>query len=207
MTTEEKIFNAARIIFQKKGFSGARMQEIADEAGINKAMLHYCFKNKELLFKAVFMNAFGQLAPQINEIFISEYSVFDKIKKFTHSYISFVIHNPYLPQFVIQEMNNNPAFVMSFLNNENRPNPSLMIAQIEKEIADGIIKPINPKQLLMDVFSMTVFPFAAQMMMKGMIQISDTEFNQMMEVRKTSIAEQIINSIKRWDEYYLHPFY
>ena len=197
MTTEEKIFNAARIIFQKKGFAGARMQEIADEAGINKAMLHYCFKNKELLFKAVFMNAFSQLAPQINEIFNSEEPVFDKIKKFTHSYISFVIHNPYLPQFVIQEMNNNPAFVMSFLNNENRPNPSLMIAQIEKEIADGIIKPINPKQLLMDVFSMTVFPFAAQMMMKGMIQISDTEFNQMMEERKTSIAEQIINFIKR----------
>jgi len=49
----------------------------------------------------------------------------------------------------------------------------------------------------MDVFSMTVFPFAAQMMMKGMIQISDTEFNQMMEERKTSIAEQIINFIKR----------
>jgi len=152
MTTEEKIFNAARIIFQKKGFAGARMQEIADEAGINKAMLHYCFKNKELLFKAVFMNAFGQLAPQINEIFNSEESVFDKIKKFTHSYISFVIHNPYLPQFVIQEMNNNPAFVMSFLNNENRPNPTLLVAQIEKEIAAGIIKPINPKQLLMDIF-------------------------------------------------------
>ena len=197
MTTEEKIFNAARIVFQKKGFAGARMQEIADEAGINKAMLHYCFKNKELLFKAVFMNAFGQLAPQINGIFNSEDTVFDKIKKFTHSYISFVIHNPYLPQFVIQEMNNNPAFVMSFLNNENRPNPTLLIAQIEREIADGIIKPINPKQLLMDIFSMTVFPFAAQMMVKGMIQISDTEFNQMMEERKTSIAEQIINSIKR----------
>ncbi len=71
MTTEEKIFNAARIVFQKKGFAGARMQEIADEAGINKAMLHYRFKNKELLFQAVFMNAFSQLAPQINEIFNS----------------------------------------------------------------------------------------------------------------------------------------
>jgi len=197
MTTEEKIFNAARIVFQKKGFAGARMQEIADEAGINKAMLHYCFKNKQLLFEAVFMNAFGQLAPQIKEIFTSEDSVFDKIKKFTHSYISFVIMNPYLPQFVIQEMNNNPAFVMSFLKNENRPNPALLITQIEKEIADGIIKPINPKQLLMDIFSMTVFPFAAKMMMKGMIQISDAEFNQMMEERKTSIAEQIINYIKR----------
>jgi len=196
MTTEEKIFNAARIIFQKKGFSGARMQEIADEAGINKAMLHYCFKNKELLFKAVFMNAFGQLAPQINEIFNSTETVFDKIRKFTHSYISFVILNPFLPQFVIQEMNNNPEFVMSFLNNENRPNPSKLLSQIEKEIQEGIIKPVQPKQLLLDIISMTVFPFAAQMMVKGIIQISDAEFNTMMEERKTSIAEQIINSIK-----------
>ncbi len=197
MTTEEKIFNAARIVFQKKGFAGARMQEIADEAGINKAMLHYCFKSKELLFKAIFMNAFGQLAPQINEIFNSQDTVFDKITKFTHSYISFVIINPYLPQFVIQEMNNNPEFVMSFMNHENRPNPAVLIAQIEKEIEDGIIKPIHPKQLLLDIFSMTVFPFAAKMMIKGIIQISDAEFNQMMEERKTSIAEQIINSIKK----------
>ncbi|MBX9806620.1 MAG: TetR/AcrR family transcriptional regulator [Flavobacteriaceae bacterium] len=197
MTTEEKIFNAARIIFQKKGFAATRMQEIADEAGINKAMLHYCFKNKELLFQAVFMNAFSQLSPQINEIFNSKDSVFDKIRKFTHSYISFVMLNPYLPQFVIQEMNNNPEFVMSFLKNENRPNPTLLITQIEKEIANGIIKPINPKHLLMNMISMSVFPFAAQMMVKGMLQISDAEFNTMMEERKTSIADQIINSIKR----------
>ncbi len=197
MTTEEKIFNAARIVFQKKGFAGARMQEIADEAVINKAMLHYCFKNKQLLFEAVFMNAFSQLAPQINEIFNSQDAIFDKIRNFTASYISFVMLNPYLPQFVIQEMNNNPEFVKSFLKNENRPNPTLLIAQIEKEIASGIIKPINPKHLLMNMISMTVFPFAAQMMIKGMLQLSDTEFNAMMEERKTSIAEQIINSIKR----------
>jgi TetR/AcrR family transcriptional regulator len=197
MTTEEKIFNAARVVFQKKGFAGARMQEIADEAGINKAMLHYCFKNKQLLFEAVFMNAFGQLAPQIKEVFNSDDCVFDKIKKFTTSYISFVIQNPFLPAFVIQEMNNNPEFVLQFLNNEKRPNPELFLSQIEAEIEAGIIKSINPKQLLLDLFSMTVFPFAAQMMVKGMIQISDSEFNQMMEERKTLIAEQIINSIKK----------
>lgn len=197
MTTEEKIFNAARIVFQKKGFTGARMQEIADEAGINKAMLHYCFKNKQLLFQAVFMNAFGQLAPQLNEIFNSNESVFEKIEKFTNSYISFVIQNPYLPAFVIQEMNNNPEFVLSFLNNENKPNPSKFILQIEKEIQEGIIKNVNPKQLLLDIISMTVFPFAAQMMVKGILQISDSEFQLMMEKRKTTIATQIINAIKR----------
>jgi TetR/AcrR family transcriptional regulator len=197
MTTEEKIFNAAITVFQKKGFSGARMQEIADEAGINKAMLHYCFKNKQLLFEAVFMNAFSQLAPQISEIFNSNESVFEKIKKFTNSYISFVVLNPFLPPFIIQEMNNNPDFVKTFFKNKNTPNPSLLLNQIKKEIEDGIIKPINPKQLVLDIFSMTIFPFAAPMMVKGILQLSEAEYNQMMEERKTSIAEQIINSIKK----------
>lgn len=94
-------------------------------------------------------------------------------------------------------MNNNPEFVMTFLNHENRPNPSSLLSQIEKEIADGIINPIQPKQLLWNIFSMTVFPFAAQMLVKGIIQVSDKEFNQMMEERKTSIAQQIVNSIKK----------
>ncbi|TDR25586.1 MULTISPECIES: TetR/AcrR family transcriptional regulator [Flavobacterium] len=197
MTTEEKIFEAAFRVFQLKGFKGARMQEIADEAGINKAMLHYCFKNKELLFEAVFMNAFGKLAPQINEIFKSQDSIFEKIKKFTDSYISFVMNYPFLPQFIIQEMNNNPEFVTKFLKKENRPDPTKLIHQIENEIKLGILKPINPKQLLIDIFSMTVFPFAAQALLKGMIQVSNEEFMQLMEERKKYIYEQIITSIKK----------
>ena len=197
MTTEEKIFEAAFKVFQLKGFKGARMQEIADEAGINKAMLHYCFKNKELLFESVFMNAFGKLAPQINEIFKSQDSIFEKIKKFTDSYISFVMNYPFLPQFIIQDMNNNPEFVTKFLKKENRPDPTKLIHQIENEIKLGILKPINPKQLLIDIFSMTVFPFAAQALLKGMIQVSNEELMQLMEERKKYIYEQIITSIKK----------
>lgn len=197
MDTEEKIFNAAKIIFQKKGYAGARMQEIADEAGINKAMLHYCFKSKQVLFETVFKKAFQQLAPKINEIFQSEASLFDKIKEFTSSYISFVIDNPYLPPFIIQEMNNNPEFVISFLKDDNRPNPNVLIAQIEQEIEQGIIKTIKPKQLLLNIFSLTVFPFAAHALVKGLLHLTDEEFIQMMEERKTSIAQQIINSIKK----------
>ncbi len=75
MSTEEKIFEAAFKVFQSKGFTGARMQEIADEAGINKALLHYFYKSKEKLLEAVFINAFGKLAPQVNEIFNSSFGL------------------------------------------------------------------------------------------------------------------------------------
>jgi AcrR family transcriptional regulator len=197
MTTEEKIFNAARSVFQQKGYAGARMQEIADEAGINKAMLHYFFRSKEQLFKAVFLNAFYQIAPQMNEIFNSSDSLFIKIEKFTENYISFVKKNRFLPAFIIQEMNNNPQFVKEVLSNEARPNPAKLIKQVQEEMEKGIIKTMNPKQLLLDIFSMTVFPFAAQTLVKGILEISDEEFEIFLEERKKHITEQIINAIKR----------
>ncbi|PIV16230.1 MAG: TetR/AcrR family transcriptional regulator, partial [Flavobacteriales bacterium CG03_land_8_20_14_0_80_35_15] len=110
-TPENNILNAAKEIFEKKGMAAARMQEIADEAGINKAMLHYYYRSKQLLFEAVFKSAFSLLAPQLNEIINADTSIFEKIKNFSSNYISFVIKHPYLPNFIIQELNRNPDFV------------------------------------------------------------------------------------------------
>jgi AcrR family transcriptional regulator len=83
------------------------MQEIADEAGINKAMLHYCFKTNNFFWSSVHECLQPIVAPN-QYYFNSDASVFWKITKFTYDYITFVIDNPYLPPFVIQEMNNNP---------------------------------------------------------------------------------------------------
>ena len=85
---------------------------------------------------------------------------------------------------------------MNILHHANKPNPDFFISQIESEIANGTLKAVNPKQLLLNIFSMTVFPFAAQVMVKGILQLSDEDFRLMMEERKTTIAQDIINSIK-----------
>ena len=84
--TEEQILDAAKEVFQKKGMDGARMQEIADKAGINKAMLHYYYRSKQLLFEAVFSNAFALLAPQMNKILNDDSSIEEKVRSFTHNY-------------------------------------------------------------------------------------------------------------------------
>ncbi len=194
--TEATILNAAITIFQKKGMAGARMQEIANEAQINKAMLHYYFRNKQQLFEAVFIQAFQKLAPQLNLIFASEDGVFEKIKKFTASYIDFIFENPYLPAFIIQELNNNPEFVMKFMSHEGKPDPRPFLRQIEEEIKAGNIKEIPPKQLLLNLLSLTIFPFVGEVMIKVLMNISDVEFRQLLEERKTLIAEQLISSIK-----------
>lgn len=82
LTTEQKILEAARKIFLEKGLDGARMQDIADKAGINKAMLHYYFRSKDKLFEQIFLEVAGHFLPKIMAIFESERLCLKKLKPF-----------------------------------------------------------------------------------------------------------------------------
>lgn len=195
--TEELIFASAIKIFHKKGLAGARMQEIADEAGINKAMLHYYFRSKQLLFEAVFKKAFMQLAPQIHQVLNSEDSLFEKIINFTDKYISFVMENRFLPTFIIQELNNNPDFANQFFSQAEFPKSTRFLIQIEEGIQNGTIKNVNPKQLLIDMFSLAIFPFVGAPLLQKITNVNESAYNNLLIERKKHIASMLINSIKK----------
>lgn len=194
--TEEQILDAAKEVFQKKGMDGARMQEIADKAGINKAMLHYYYRSKQLLFEAVFTNAFALLAPQMNKILNDDSSIEEKVRSFTYNYISFIAKHPYLPNFIIQELNRNPSFFEKIQENAAFPTLDKFEKQVEREVEQGILKPINGKQLFVNILSLNIFPFVAMPLVKGLLQLNDKEFKAMMTERKVAVAEFIIGSIK-----------
>jgi AcrR family transcriptional regulator len=195
--TEGQILNAAESVFQKKGMDGARMQEIADEAGINKAMLHYYYRNKQLLFEAVFTKAFSLLAPQLNKILNDDSSIEDKVKNFTHNYITFISKHPYLPNFIIQELNRNPKFFEKIQQSAAFPTLDKFKNQVTLEVEKGILKPIDGEQLFVNIISLNIFPFVATPLIKGFLKIDDKAFKKMMEERKVSVSEFIINSIKK----------
>ena len=197
-TTEEKILEAAQKVFVRKGMYGARMQDIADEAGINKALLHYYFKNKQKLFEEIFMYAAGKLFPRINVIFRSDEPLFVKIEQFCNEYISVVLENPYLPLFVLNELNQDPVYFMNKLSAKNkRPDPRKFLEQIEKEIKKGVIKKISPVQLLMNLISMTIFPFVGKPMFQMTLGLDELQFRMLMEQRKKEIPRFIIDSISK----------
>jgi len=195
---EEKILAAARKVFTTKGMAGARMQDIADEAGINKALLHYYFRDKDKLFETIFMDEAQKFFPKINAIFNSDDPLFEKIEKFVNEYIDEMQENPYLPWFVINEINRDPdRFMQKVLGTENKPKPAKFLEQIEKEVKKGTIKRISPVHLLMNLISMTIFPFVAKPMITRNLQMSELQFRQAMEQRRTEIPKFIIDSIKK----------
>ncbi len=196
-STEEKILAAAKKVFVKKGMDGARMQDIADEAGINKALLHYYFRSKEKLFQVIFKEAAARLFPRINSILTSDLSLFEKIEQFTNDYIEVVIENPYLPLFVLNEMNKQPHSFIEKIFGGNPPQVHLLAAQIEKEIKKGTIKKTSPAHLIVNMMSMCVFPFIGKPMIQIVMQLDELQFRNMMVQRKKIVSEFIIDSIKK----------
>lgn len=195
--TEEQILEAAKEVFQKKGMDGSRMQEIADKAGINKSMLHYYYRSKQLLFEAVFTSAFSLVAPQITKILNDDSTIEEKVKEFTHNYISFMAKHPYLPNFIIQELNRNPKFFEKLQESAGFPSLEKFEKQVATEVEQGRLKPINGKQLFVNIISLNVFPFVATPLIKGLLRIDDNGFKELIEARKTMVSDFIIASITK----------
>ena len=196
--TEEKILAAARKVFTTKGMAGARMQDIADEAGMNKALLHYYFRDKDKLFETVFLAEAQKFFPTINAIFASDQPLFEKIETFVSEYIDEMLENPYLPWFVINEINRDPdQFMYKIWGKDNLPNPGKLLEQIDAEVKAGRIRPIHPVHLLMNMISMTIFPFVGKPMFTRNLRLSDKQFREIMEQRKKEIPGFIIHAIRK----------
>lgn len=196
-TTEHLILNAAKDIFQSKGMDGARMQEIADKAGINKAMLHYYYRSKQLLFEAVFKNAFSLLAPQLNTILNDDSSIEDKIRHFTNDYTSFMMKHPYLPNFIINELNRNEDFISELKNSTGFPNLEKFKNQVDTEVEQDILKPIDADQLFVNILALNIFPFLGKPLIKALTKKNEQSYAVFVESRKTEVANFIIHSIKK----------
>ncbi len=196
-TTEKKILEAAKIIFLEKGFDGARMQEIADKAGMNKSLLHYYFRSKEKMFDAIFQEAFQQFIPRVAEIMMTDNPLFKKIEFFIDTYLTMLFNNPHLPGFVLHEINRNPEKLVNIFKSSGIK-PEYLSMAIAKEVEAGNIKPIQPVHLIVNILGMCLFPVIAKPIIKGFLFNNDDElFADFLSGRKKEITQFVINSIKK----------
>jgi AcrR family transcriptional regulator len=195
-STEGNILEAAKKVFIVHGFDGTSMQTIANEAGINKSLLHYYFRSKEKLFAAVFSYAFQNFVPQIQEILNSDISIFIKIERIVAEYIDMLMKNEFIPAFILHEINRNPDGILAIMQG-NGLNPEFFIRQFAVEIEKGNIRPADPRHLIVNLIALCVFPIAAKPLMQRILFANDEEaYYQFLHERKNKVADFIIQSIK-----------
>jgi AcrR family transcriptional regulator len=196
--TEEKIFEAATDVFVEKGMDGARMQDIATHAGINKALLHYYFRTKDQLFNKVFEKIAGRMFSKFAPVFDANLSLEDKIRFFFDAHISFLKNNPRLPGFILNEINRNPARIKKLLSTlEFQKIWTLLYAQHKNELDKYNITEEKLPQIMTTIVSMSVFPFAARGILEGIFQNMGIDFDKYIEERKVFAADFVIKAITR----------
>lgn len=180
LSTEDKILLAASKVFTEKGFSGTRTRDIAEEAGINLALLNYYFRTKEKLFEQVMkvkiLLLFGQIIPIVTN---EKTSLEEKIDLASVKYFEILSKNPNLPLFVLSEIQKKTSDIKSILPFDKVLKNSFLIKQIQEKNPE-----INPFHFLINFISMTVFPFLGKPILQTFELMNDSEFQKFVEERK-----------------------
>lgn len=196
--TENVILDAAMKVFTRRGFAGARMEEIAKEAGINRALLHYYFRDKETMFNLIFETRFKEFFSGIARILSSDLPLFEKIRQMISHEIDTLTKHPDIPRFVIMEVANQPERLIQY-GQKMGFNPRQLLTnftqQVDHAIENKEIISIDSRQLLMNVMSTCIYPFVAKPIIKTMMQMDEHSFASLMESRKKDLYDFIVKAI------------
>ncbi len=192
MNSEERIKAAARKVFHQKGYAGTRTRDIAEEAGINHAMVNYYFRSKEKLFQIVMIETMTYFFQGISAILNEETtSLEQKIEQVVAKYIDLLLEEPELPTFVFNEVRSNPE---PFI--ENSPiykalQNSVLARQYAEAVARGEVSEPNLLQMVLNVISLVIFPFITQPILIVLNKMDNEQYKTLMLERKKLIPQWI----------------
>ena len=208
ISTEEKILKAAVEVFTQKGRHGAKMQEIADKAGINKAMLHYYFRSKEKLYVKVFREVFVKTFGGLHIIFDPDIPFTKALENFIDQYIDKIDKNPHIPLFIINELGEGAGTAVTVLQealkNGEFKLPIAFLQMLNKALENNEIRKVDPLQFMISVIGLCVYYFIAEplftnvfMLVYKMENSGGFDRPKFIEQRKKAIFDLIYNGIKK----------
>jgi TetR/AcrR family transcriptional regulator len=195
-----RILDAADEIFVRRGIDGARMQEIADRARVNKALLHYYFRSKADLARAVWLRIASELVPGIFQMMASELSLDDKIDRFVEAYYARLTRHPYLLAYLVNEAARHPDLVGDFYSAERRRAARRMIRKLRAQIAEQRnatrVAPLSAEQFLVTLAGSCLFPFAARPMIAAFLGLGPKAVDAFMQQRRKDLPAFLKRAIR-----------
>jgi TetR/AcrR family transcriptional regulator len=194
LETQKKIILAAHEVFIEKGLEGARMQEIADRAGINKALLHYYFRSKDQLFDAVFQEIIGTVMPTFSEKISPDINILDLITSFIGFYNDFFRKNPQFPQFFFHEIWQHPDKLAAFIKSQ-KVNPAELVKNAKSKIPPIIDSEYLPQHMIANVLGMCLFPHIARPLFQRLFFENDEIMYDQFLSERTELLTKMLSGI------------
>jgi AcrR family transcriptional regulator len=195
--TRERILDAAHTVFLRKGTAGSRTQEIADEAGVNKALVHYYFGTKAALADAIFERSMGALAPLIFGILADpDRSIEQKIREIVQAQIAFHSAHPYVAGYMISEMHAEPQRMVALVAKRGGPPLEVIGRQLREAAEAGALRPISPEQFVVNMMGLLIFPFAFRPGLSVLLHLDQERWAAFMEERGRLLPDLILAGLR-----------
>lgn len=202
--TEQRILDAAHAVFLRRGTAGARMQEIAEEAGVNQALLHYYFRSKDRLSRAAFERAAAEFMPAVIGILSSDAELEVKVKRVVELELDHLSRAPYLPGYIISEITHHPERARQLIAGVTGRSPedlrpqvvARLGAQIAARVKQGAMRPIGPDQFIVNLMSLCIFPFAGRPMISAMLGLDATAFDAFIARRRAELPAFFLGALR-----------
>lgn len=191
-SARDQILEVAAEIFYRKGLAGARMQEIGDAAGVNKAMLHYYFKTKAQLFETVFQRALGEFLGGLSQVFSAPLSLKHKIANYVDYCLDALHANPSVTVFIIHELHQRPERLTEQFALLMATHIAAFREQWAAESRHSDSSPDTADQLFTDMVSLCVYPSLATPLLQGLLGKSATVYADFLRDRKATIKKHLL---------------
>jgi len=195
--TRQKILNTAKELFIEKGFSATTMRDISSRANINKGLLHYYFQSKQMLFVNVMQMTTFELFPKIDSILNLKVPFDQKLELIVDVYIEFLLSNPRLPAFIINELNSNTDLFVDIIMQAEIYTRILNIASMILKEEDLKKSGMEPFQFIVNFLSLMLYPFLMKPLVQKVTGMNDENFSHNIRLRKKIILDTLFNSIKK----------
>ena len=191
--TEHLIREKAMVLFFQKGFLDATTQEIADEAKVNRALIHYYFRSREQLLDSILEEVVNRKRARVKAIFTSSLSFREKIATYINVIVDQGLLFPYLENFIISETARDPERA-NFLCTPNRTRTTELIREdLATEIKTGRLAPMTAEHFMINLSSMCNYPFLAKSILKTVHGMTDQSYRKFLQDRKQIIYRAIFN--------------
>lgn len=202
--TETRILSAAREVFTRAGTAGARMQDIAREAGVNQALLHYYFRSKQALADRVFREAAATLFAALPAAIRPDAPLEQLLRAFVQTYIDTMRRTPFLPAYMAAEAHHNPQRVAGIIEsitgtNPTRESPQVLRriqAMIDLRVAAGEMRAIKAEHLMVNLMGLLAFPFVARSLLAGVYAMDDAAFERFLDERRDELPRFLLNALR-----------
>lgn len=191
--TEKLIKDKAKILFFQKGFLNATTQEIADEAGVNRALIHYYFRSREQMLETLLDETLMEKRNRVRSILLADLPFRIKIASYIDAVVDYGLTYPYLENFISSETARRPDKVKLYCSMDKLKSSDLIREQLEAEINSGKLPRMSAEHFMVNLAALCNYPLLAKSVLQSIHGMTDTTYRKFLHERKQIIFRTIFN--------------